>query len=302
MTGIIFHHYATSPFSEKVRVAFGIKSLGWQGVTVPVIMPKPDLLPLTGGYRKTPVMQIGADIYCDTQLILRELDRRWPDKPLGTGGIDEGTAYWADHQLFGAAVAVAFGAMGPNLPDAFLADRAAFSGRSIDREKIKMQAAVMTGPLLAHLSWAERTLQDGRAYLGGDKPGVADLAVYHPVWFVRDRAKLDVLKDLTKLNAWADRLKAIGHGAKSDLDAKAALAIAKETAPVPPAHGVAANALGLSAGAKVTVMADDTGRDPVSGTLMALDAQSITLAREAPEVGQVQVHFPRAGFLLTPAR
>ena len=31
-------------------------------------MPRPDLMPMTGGYRRTPVMQIGADIYCDTQM------------------------------------------------------------------------------------------------------------------------------------------------------------------------------------------------------------------------------------------
>src|SRR5689334_19212590 len=35
--------------------------------------PRPELMPMTGGYRRTPVLQIGADIYCDTQLILRVL-------------------------------------------------------------------------------------------------------------------------------------------------------------------------------------------------------------------------------------
>jgi Glutathione S-transferase, N-terminal domain len=43
-------------------------------------MPKPDLTALTGGYRKTPVLQIGADIYCDSQLIMRELERRYPSR------------------------------------------------------------------------------------------------------------------------------------------------------------------------------------------------------------------------------
>ena len=69
---IILHNYPNSPFSEKVRVAFGIKGLSWRSVIQPVIMPKPDLIPLTGGYRKIPVMQIGADIFCDSQIILRE--------------------------------------------------------------------------------------------------------------------------------------------------------------------------------------------------------------------------------------
>ena len=55
-TAIIFHHYDISPFSEKVRVAFGIKGLDWYAVEQPVIMPKPELTALTGGYRKIPVM------------------------------------------------------------------------------------------------------------------------------------------------------------------------------------------------------------------------------------------------------
>ena len=61
MSDMILHHYAASPFSEKVRVAFGIKGLVWKSVIIPRILPKPDLMPLTGGYRKTPVLQIGAD-------------------------------------------------------------------------------------------------------------------------------------------------------------------------------------------------------------------------------------------------
>ena len=72
----ILHQYAGSPFSEKLRLMFGFKGLAWQAVETPPIMPKPDLMPLTGGYRRAPVLQIGADIYCDTQRIAAELENR----------------------------------------------------------------------------------------------------------------------------------------------------------------------------------------------------------------------------------
>ena len=104
MTDIVFHHYAASPFSEKVRIAFGIKQLAWKAVAVPNIMPKPDLMPLTGGYRKTPVMQVGADIYCDTQLIMLELERRLPSPPLlpkGREGEARAIAMWIDRNILG---------------------------------------------------------------------------------------------------------------------------------------------------------------------------------------------------------
>ncbi|HEX6958467.1 MAG TPA: glutathione S-transferase family protein [Ferrovibrio sp.] len=305
MSGIILHHYATSPFSEKVRIAFGIKKLAWQSVDIPPVMPKPDLMPLTGGYRKTPVLQIGADIFCDTQLILRELERRHPTPTFYPGlarGLAEGVAFWADHQLFGAAVAIAFGAFGDKLPDAFLEDRSKFSGRNIDRARLKQQAAVMQGPLRAHLGWIEDALADNRAFLFGDAPSLADLAVYHCVWFVRERARSDALADYAGLNAWADRMKAFGHGERSDLDAKAAVAAARAAQPAPVRGTVMPNALGLTAGAMVSVTPDDTGRDPTVGELVALDAQSVTIRRSAPEVGEVHVHFPRAGFILVPAK
>src|SRR5215467_8540352 len=108
---IIFHHYPASPFSEKVRVVFGIKQLAWRSVEIPNMMPKPDLMPLTGGYRKTPVMQIGADIYCDTQIILRELERRYPTPSIFPvkNGLAYAIAFWSDRLFFMPSVGVVFG-------------------------------------------------------------------------------------------------------------------------------------------------------------------------------------------------
>ena len=87
MHEIILHHYPQSPYSEKVRLTFGLKGLSWRAVEQPSIMPKPELLPLTGAYRKIPVMQIGADVYCDSQCIVRELERRHPTPTVHPGRV-----------------------------------------------------------------------------------------------------------------------------------------------------------------------------------------------------------------------
>jgi hypothetical protein len=50
MPDLILHHYPTSPFSEKIRLIFGYKKLAWKSVIIPRMMPKPDLVALTGGY------------------------------------------------------------------------------------------------------------------------------------------------------------------------------------------------------------------------------------------------------------
>ena len=110
MTDIILHHYETSPYSEKVRLGFGLKGLAWQSVEIPAIMPKPDLTALTGGYRKTPVLQIGADIYCDSQLIMCELERRHPTPsfyPVGRGAADA-LSWWAEKTMFNPAAGIVF--------------------------------------------------------------------------------------------------------------------------------------------------------------------------------------------------
>ena len=99
MDELILHHYDMSPFSEKVRLIFGLKGLAWRSVIVPMTLPKPDLMPLTGGFRRTPVLQVGADIYCDTDLIAAELERRFPEPsifPDRSAGLAAILAMWAD--------------------------------------------------------------------------------------------------------------------------------------------------------------------------------------------------------------
>ena len=111
MTQLILHQYAASPFSEKVRCLLGYKQQDYHMVEIPVIMPKPDLMALTGGYRKTPVLQVGADIFCDTAAICRAIDHLFPDNSIYSESEDAmltAAAHWTDTFLFKLAVAVAF--------------------------------------------------------------------------------------------------------------------------------------------------------------------------------------------------
>ena len=137
MTDVILHHYPTSPYSEKIRLALGVKKLAWRSVTIPQIMPKPDVIALTGGYRKTPIMQIGSDVYCDTACILRELERRFPQDSLYVSPAAEPLASWCDTKMFGPAVGVAFAHIGHTLPQEFKDDRSKFSGRDFNTDRMK---------------------------------------------------------------------------------------------------------------------------------------------------------------------
>src|SRR5438477_10061722 len=138
MTPLILHHYPLSPFAEKIRVILGFKGLRWMSVHIPSIMPKPDVVALTGGYRKTPILQIGADVFCDTSLIAEELEARHGSPPLypaSVAGASRTLAQWADSTLFWtmipfvmqpAGVAAIFEGMPPEAIKAFFEDRVSF--------------------------------------------------------------------------------------------------------------------------------------------------------------------------------
>lgn len=304
MSEIILHHYDRSPFSEKVRVVFGIKGLAWRSVVIPVIMPKPDLMPLTGGYRRTPVMQIGADVYCDTQLIARELERRFPTPTLFPQG-DPGTAWgfsmWTDRPFFQATVSVIFGAIGHLVPEDFKRDRAALFGDPARYAEMETGRPAMLDQWRACAGWLEAQLADGRPFLTGEKPGLADASAYLNVWFLRGGhppSAESLLAECPRVVAWADRVAGLGHGRRSELDAAAALEIARDAAPAAAERADAGDPNGLEPGRRVAVAPDDYGRDPVEGVLVSSSAQHVAVRREDPRVGTVVVHFPRAGFVV----
>ena len=307
MTDMILHHYPNSPFSEKVRIAFGVKQAAWKSVVIPNMLPKPDLMPLTGGYRKTPVMQVGADIYCDTQLIMLEIEKRSPTPPLlpkGKEGVARALAMWIDRNIFWAAVGVVMGALGDKLPEAFLKDRSEFSGRSFDPAALKAAAPTALQQTYAQLVIAEQMLADGRPYLLGDEPCLADCALYNPVWFIKERLgggkTVPPFDRLPLITGWSERMKAAGSGKPTEISAAEAIAIAKEATPEP-ASVDASDPSGLKAGQTIGVTPDDTGKVPVSGVLVGLTNDRVSIKRHDDKVGDVVVHFPRAGFILTPA-
>jgi len=167
---IILHNYPQSPVAEKARVALGIKQLSWRSVEIPRIPPKPMLTLLTGGYRRTPVMQIGADIYCDTQCILRELERRHPSPsffPSGDAGLLWNLSRWTDGALFDLSVKIVLGSVGDALPADFAEDRGRLylgpdwaKGLKEANSMLPHLAAQMRAPL----KWLNEQLSDGRAF------------------------------------------------------------------------------------------------------------------------------------------
>lgn len=299
MAEIILHHYAISVFSERVRLAFGLKGLTWRSVDIPSLMPKPDLLPLTGGYRRTPVLQIGADIYCDTLLILRKIEALHPEPSLypdGSEGVATALSWWADKALFWPSLGTLADTLGGKIPAVFVAERKAF-GFPLGAEDVRPVIGRHLQQGSAHLAVLEAMLRDGRDFILGDTVSVADLAAYSCFWLLSTQGGEEALGRLPFGfgRAWAARVAALGHGTPVGMSAGAALEAARAGEPAPCGLGEH-DPSGLRAGCAVVVRADDTGRDPVQGLLVGADAEEIVIRSEHPAVGAVHIHFPRAGF------
>ncbi len=310
MSDIILHHYPTSPFSEKIRLALGYKQLAWKSVFIPSIMPKPDVLALTGGYRRTPFLQIGSDIYCDSALICEVLEHLQPTPalyPAPHRGLARVLAQWADSTLFWAAMAYSLQARGaaamfegapPEAAKAFVADRGAMTAGMT-----RLRPADAT---TAYKSYLRRiaTMLEGQDYLLGAAPCVADFAVYHPLWFTRRRVAVmaGILDATPAVLAWMDRMEAIGHGQFGKLSAAQAIALcADAVGPAALVDSFFQDEHGIPLGSRVTITAESFGLEPTEGELVAATRTRYTLRRVDERAGLVHVHFPRIGFSLKAA-
>jgi glutathione S-transferase len=305
MAELILHHYDTSPFSEKIRKVFAHKQIAWRAVEQPTIMPKPQLLPLTGGYRRIPVLQIGADIYCDSQLIARTLERLHP-QPTIYPGDSEGTCHvwslWADRLFFFSTTSILFALIGEHVPKAFIDDRTKMMGGRLDFADIPKMAPHAREQCRGYAQLLAAQLGDGRPFLLGAAFSFADAACYHPVWFLRNFGPAAaVFDEFPAVIAWADRIAAMGHGQRTDMSADEALRVAREATPATAESADSHEPNGIMPGTHVTVTPDDYAFDPVAGTVVASAVHEIAILRTAPEVGSVVVHFPRIGFRVVAA-
>jgi glutathione S-transferase len=307
MQQLILHHYPMSPFAEKVRLILGFKGLAWRSVHIPNIMPKPDLTALTGGYRKTPVLQIGADIYCDTALIADVLEERAASPtlyPNGVAGASRILAQWADSTLFWTAVAFAMQPAGlahmfegtpPEAIKAFGDDRAVFRANMP-----RMRPSDANAAFALYLERLEETLGKQNFFFGA-APSIADFSIYHCLWFVmRGGPVAKILESFPALQSWRARMAAFGPGTQEKLDSSAAIAIARDATAESSSGNLESH--GVALGDRVVAAATDTGTDPIEGTLYGATKSRFAIAREDQRAGRVVVHFPRLGFELRRAK
>jgi glutathione S-transferase len=313
-TELILHHYETSPFSEKIRLILGLKKLAWKSVHIPRIMPKPEVVALTGGYRKTPILQVGADIYCDSALICDVLEHVQPEPtlyPAHLKGVSRIFAQWADGTLFWAAMAYnlqpkgaahMFAGASPEVAKAFGDDRKAMA---VNMTRLRPADATS-----AYRSYLRRIahMAEEHDFLFGIAPCIADFAAYHPLWFTRTRVPVvaDILSITPAVLEWMDRMHALGQGVAEKFSAADAVQVAAKADPMPAGGNLLIDSAfqddhGIALGSRVTVTPESFGTEMTEGELVAATRTHYSLRRTDAHAGTVHVHFPRIGYMLKKA-
>jgi glutathione S-transferase len=258
---LILHQYDISPFSQKAQKMMALKGLSWLSIEMPMIAPKPDVEALTGGYRGTPVLQIGADVFIDNWMIARAIDQFAPDRPPinARGALGDAALYaWGERlfiPLLHSALATYKGRWDAN----FLADR-------------------------------KQVFPD----VDFDTLEVGDLDRCSQV-----RDLVPIVEAFPAFVAWYQRVEALGIGAREDVTMEVAWDALRngqtQRLPDTPVEEPLNDWLGHA----VHISAGSADRGSVAGRLLAVDHEQAVLAVEPLSGFEAQVWFPRFGYHLS---
>ena len=296
----ILYHYLASPYSEKLRLALGVTGIQWGSVIVPAQPPRPSLDIFLSGYRRIPVLQIGAHFYCDSALAFDALagvsDRLKPAGPLSKA--DELLRRHAEDRIFFAVIAAAspisvlrllaqdlglFGVF------RFLKDRSGMMKGSTVEKLSQRAAARLVEDFVGQLNGLLKQDQ----FLGGAHAGYLDLCCYHPLWMasVINRETLSALPPMVQ--AWMRRIAALGHG-RSVLVSERQIYDRVTGDRFQDFVGELSGAFARDS--LVSVRPTDYARDSTEGHLVFMDEHQCVIKRNLPSGDAVFLHFPISGF------
>lgn len=302
---MILHHYNLSPFSEKIRLMLGHSGLAWSSVISPAMPPRPVVDPLAGGYRRIPVGQIGADLFCDTRIISSEIANLSGKPGLAKENCNDQINGFVDHvdsTVFMAIVRTgeplrSLGLMLMNFAPwqvvRFMNDRAAIGRASLLPRVSHSQAQEIVSAFKADID----SRLSSNDFLFGDEPSIADFSAYHLLWFARKISHPKPCTGYPNSEQWMARMDKIGHGKSTKMSKSAVFKIAAKSSPRPIPKAMQDESL---IGQKVEICPNDYARNAVQGKLLGSSDLRWILERRTAEFDCINVHFPKQGFDINP--
>ena len=298
---LILHQYDISPFSQKAQKMMGLKELSWQSVEMPMIAPKPDVEALTGGYRGTPVLQIGRDVFIDNWMIARALDE-FDASGLAInaqGGLREAALYAWGERLFTPLLHAALAAYQSEWDADFLADRKRVFP-DVDFDTLDVSDPDRRSQVRAYLGTVEAQLGLDRDFLGGAQADSCDIHVWGMVWMIHSAlpALMPIVETFPRLTDWYERVSALGTGDREDVKIDVAWQSLKDGPARPLPDTPDQEPLAPWVGEVVDIAAGSADRGSASGRLLAVDHEQVVLGVEPISGEAAQVWFPRFGYHL----
>ena len=298
---LILHQYDISPFSQKAQKMMGLKELSWQSVEMPMIAPKPDVEALTGGYRGTPVLQIGRDVFIDNWMIARALDEFDASGPAinAQGGLREAALYAWGERLFTPLLHAALAAYQSEWDADFLADRKRVFP-DVDFETLDVYDPDRRSQVRAYLGTVEAQLGLDQDFLGGAQADSCDIHVWGMVWMIHSAlpALMPIVETFPRLTDWYEQMSALGTGNREDAEIDIAWQALKEGPARPLPDTPDQEPLAPWVGEVVDIAAGSADRGSASGRLLAVDHEQVVLGVEPISGEAAQVWFPRFGYHL----
>ena len=298
---LILHQYDISPFSQKAQKMMGLKELSWQSVEMPMIAPKPDVEALTGGYRGTPVLQIGRDVFIDNWMIARALDEFDASGPAinAQGGLREAALYAWGERLFTPLLHAALAAYQSEWDADFLADRKRVFP-DVDFDTLDVSDPDRRSQVRAYLGTVEAQLGLDQDFLGGVQADSCDIHVWGMVWMIHSAlpALMPIVETFPRLTDWYERVSALGTGDREDVKIDVAWQSLKDGPARPLPDTPDQEPLAPWVGEVVDIAAGSADRGSASGRLLAVDHEQVVLGVEPISGEAAQVWFPRFGYHL----
>jgi glutathione S-transferase len=285
----------------------GYKNAAWRSREIAPTPPRPGLATILGAFRRTPVLQIGADYVCDTRLILDVIEAvcEAPSlEPARDRAVSELIRWWAEPRVFTMLGAIRFqsradvdGIFNREVSaEQFSADRLPFMRPAYEPERFPSLADPARDHLERYLTVLDTALSDG-PFIGGEMPSYGDFSAHHTVWWLRappDRKSF--LARCPRIEAWADRIEAFGHGRYTPITDEGTFEAARAAQNKTPLAFDWPAVSDHRLGRQVEVVPDDYGRNPVAGSLVAISGRHVVVERQIEGIGTVRVHFPRLGY------
>lgn len=300
---IILHHTPRSPFSEKVRLMLDLSNKEWMHVQAPVHSNKRTIQKIfVEGYsRRIPLLQIGADIYCDSSAISDQL-------AVSTGIPEYSKENLSDYRDFTIELEEkGFTAFFVSIPQkqllsayfkdyslkdfyGFVAGRVG-SFKGVDMPKPNTEAEMQKKE--KYLNTCEEMLNTSKYLISNKKPTQTDFVLYHLVWYSLKANVTDLFDGRPNIKKWYLGMKAGRKPLPKEISGKESLMIAKDSKPqaIPKEMQV-----GPMIGREVSLIPDDVsgpGTLAVTGIVVGEDDQKVILKRETKETGIIHIHFPK---------